>query len=295
MAQVVIVTDSTADIPKTVREQYGIEMVPLKVHFGHEMYMDAVTIQPDQFFDKLVQTTKLPTTSQPSPVEFLDVYNRLAAQSDTSIISIHLSSALSGTYQSAVLAKSMLEEDADITVVDSRSASYGFGAIVVQAAKMAQAGCSKQQIVTMIEQMMEQRHMYFLVESLEYLQKGGRIGKAAALFGALLNIKPILSVDSDGEVSAIDKVRGHKKAVARIVDLLNQRFANRPVHAAVGYTNDPSAAEELAATLQQVFDITSLEYIQVGAVIGTHVGLGVSAAFMWPADISDELDTVERS
>lgn len=295
MTQVVIVTDSTADIPQTVREQYGIEMVPLKVHFGHEMYMDAVTIGSDQFYDKLVQTTKLPTTSQPSPVEFLNVYNRLSAQSDVSIISIHLSSALSGTYQSAVLAKSMLDADADITVIDSRSASYGFGAIVVQAAKMAQAGCTKQQILTMIEQMMEQREMYFLVDSLEYLQKGGRIGKAAAMFGALLNIKPILSVDADGEVSAIDKVRGNKRAVARIVDLLGQQFANQPVHAAFGYTNDRSAAEELAASLQPVFDMNSIQYIQVGAVIGTHVGLGVSAVFMWPVDASDEIHTLERS
>ena len=295
MAQVVIVTDSTADIPQTVREQYGIEMVPLKVHFGHEMYMDAVTIEPDQFFEKLVQTPKLPTTSQPSPVEFLDVYHRLAERPNTSIISLHLSSALSGTYQSAVLAKSMVEGEADVTVIDTRSASYGFGAIVVQAAKMAQAGCSKEQILSMIERMMDKRRMYFLVESLEYLQKGGRIGKATALFGALLNIKPILSVDSDGEVVAVDKVRGHKKAVARIIDLLKQSFADQPVHAAVGYTNDSSAAEELAAALQQVFDIRSIQYIQVGAVIGTHVGLGVSAAFMWPADEVEDIDTVERS
>ncbi|MGZ9584733.1 DegV family protein [Paenibacillus marinisediminis] len=289
MANVRIVTDSTADIPLEVRQQLGIEMVPLKVHFGNEMYQDAVTIEPDQFFEKLVQSSKLPTTSQPSPVEFLNVYRRLIDEQDSSVISIHLSAALSGTYQSAVLAKNMMEEDADITVIDSRSASYGIGMIVVQAAKMAQEGCSKEQIMEMIDRISSGRQLFFLVDSLEYLQKGGRIGKAAAVFGSLLNIKPILSVDAEGGVHALDKVRGSKKAIARIVEMMKQKHGDNPVHFAVGYTNDKAATEDLVAAVQQAFDIKDVQYIQVGAVIGTHVGLGVSAAFMWPAIETSEL------
>ncbi|EPY04185.1 hypothetical protein AZ66_14875 [Paenibacillus sp. E194] len=284
MSHIRIVTDSTADIPQDVRERYGIEMVPLKVHFGQDMFKDAVTITAEQFYEKLVQADKLPTTSQPSPVEFLDVYKRLTTESDTQVISIHLSAALSGTYQSAVLAKSMIEDEADITIIDSMSASYGSGLIVVEAARMAEAGQSKDEILAMIERYQAERSLYFLVDSLEFLHKGGRIGKAAAMFGALLNIKPILSVDRAGEVCAVDKVRGHKRAVARIVELLERDHGGHPVHVVMGYTSDQSATDELMEAIKERFDIRSLSYTAIGAVIGTHVGTGVGAVFMWRAD-----------
>ncbi|NKI22681.1 DegV family protein [Paenibacillus dendritiformis] len=284
MASIRIVTDSTADIPQELRERYGIEMIPLKVHFGNDMYQDAVTISAERFYQLLVEAKRLPTTSQPSPIEFLEVFKRLNAEPDTQIISIHLSAAFSGTYQSAVLAKNMMEEEADITIVDSKSASYGFGLIVVEAAKMAEAGRSKEEILAMIERYQRERKLFFLVDTLEYLQKGGRIGKAAALFGTLLNIKPILSIDNEGEVYAVEKVRGHKKAVARILEMLKQEFEGRPVHTVMGYTSDPSAADDLAAAIQNTLDVRSMDCTIVGSVIGTHVGTGVAAVFMWPAD-----------
>lgn len=289
MANVVIVTDSTADIAPAIREQLGIRMVPLKVHFGHEVFHDAVTIEPDQFYEKLVQSSKLPTTSQPSPGEFLDLFKQLTEEPETLVISIHLAAALSGTYQSAIMAKQMMGENSHVEVVDSRSTSYGLGMLVVHAAKMAQEGCSKEQILSAIEHIMSNRELFFLVDSLEYLQKGGRIGKAAAVFGSLLNIKPILSIDQEGVVYAIDKARGQKKAIARVVEMLKQSFGDRPVHFAVGYTNDKAATDELVAAVQQAFDIQSVHYVQVGAVVGTHVGLGVSATFMWSTE--DESDS----
>ncbi|MBG9793940.1 hypothetical protein ABD76_16130 [Paenibacillus dendritiformis] len=284
MASIRIVTDSTADIPQELRERYGIEMIPLKVHFGNDMYQDAVTISAERFYQLLVEAKRLPTTSQPSPIEFLEVFKRLNAEHDTQIISIHLSAAFSGTYQSAVLAKNMMEEEVDITIVDSKSASYGFGLIVVEAAKMAEAGRSKEEILAMIERYQRERKLFFLVDTLEYLQKGGRIGKAAAMFGTLLNIKPILSIDDEGEVYAVEKVRGHKKAAARILEMLKQEFEGRPVHAVMGYTSNPSAADDLAAAIQNTLDVRSMDYTIVGSVIGTHVGTGVAAVFMWPAD-----------
>ncbi|MDG0871296.1 DegV family protein [Paenibacillus thiaminolyticus] len=284
MASIRIVTDSTADIPQELRERYRIEMIPLKVHFENDMYQDAVTISAERFYQLLVEAKRLPTTSQPSPIEFLEVFKRLNAEPDTQIISIHLSAAFSGTYQSAVLAKNMMEEESDITIVDSKSASYGFGLIVVEAAKMAEAGRTKEEILAMIERYQRERKLFFLVDTLEYLQKGGRIGKAAALFGTLLNIKPILSIDDEGEVYAVEKVRGHKKAVARILEMLKQQFEGRPVHTVMGYTSNPSAADELAAAIQNTLDVRSMDYTIVGSVIGTHVGTGVAAVFMWPAD-----------
>ncbi|PYI54337.1 DegV family protein [Paenibacillus flagellatus] len=283
MANVRIVTDSTSDIPEAVRKQYGIEMVPLKVHFGTETFYDAVTIQANEFYDKLKSASAMPTTSQPSPVDFLEAYKRAADEPDTSVVSIHLSSAVSGTYQSAVLAKSLLEDKGDVSVVDSKSASYGIGLLVVEAAKAAREGKSKEQILELVAKLRRETRIYFLVGTLEYLQKGGRIGKAAALFGSLLNIKPILTIDDDGEVASVDKVRGHKKAMGRIVEMLKEEFGDRELHMTVAHGQAEEAANEFAALLREQFNITQMTYAEVGPVVGAHTGPGVLAVFVVPA------------
>ncbi|SDW59683.1 DegV family protein [Paenibacillus sp. CF384] len=281
MGAIKIITDSTADIPKRVREQHNIEMVPLKVLFGEDTYLDAVTITNNQFYERLAKATLLPTTSQPSPVEFMETYERvLATGKDTSIISIHLSSALSGTYQSAVLGSNLLEVPGDITVIDSKSASYGIGLLAVKAAEMAAAGETKEAIVTKVENMIQDRRMYFLLDTLEYLQKGGRIGKAAALFGSILNIKPILTIDSEGEVMAVDKVRGTKKAMQRIIDLFKKDFGDDPIEMTVGWTHKNELALELAALAQGQLNIRSIRQTEIGSVIGTHAGPGAAALFI---------------
>ncbi|WP_152392327.1 DegV family protein [Paenibacillus guangzhouensis] len=289
MGQVRIVTDSTGDIPRELREQYHIRMVPLKVHFGDEMYMDAVTIEPAQFYDKLTRAEKLPTTSQPSPLDFTEVYKQLLIEPETDIISIHLSAALSGTYQSAVLAKSMVEEEdtanvGRVTVVNSRSASYGFGQMVVQAARLAEQGKSKDEILAMIAKFQQERKLYFLLDTLDFLQKGGRIGKASAVLGTLLNIKPILSIDEEGEVHAVDKVRGQKKAMARVVDMFKKDFEGRQIHIAAGYATERGTLEELIGLMREQFDVASVEYTTIGSVIGTHTGPGVIALFVTPVN-----------
>ena len=169
----------------------------------------------------------LPTTSQPAPIEFMETYERILSENpESSIISIHISSAVSGTYQSAVIGSTMLDEPKEhhITVIDSKSASYGAGMLVVRAAEMAAAGESKEAILQEIDRLNKDKRLYFLVDSLEYLQKGGRIGKAAALFGSILSIKPILTLDEDGGVTAIDKVRGTKKAMERFIELFRERI-----------------------------------------------------------------------
>ncbi|GGG12826.1 DegV family protein [Paenibacillus abyssi] len=279
-----IVTDSTSDIPSDVRERLGIEMVPLKVHFGVDVFMDGVTIESDEFYTKLAASEKLPTTSQPSPADFMEVYQRiLQEEPGVQIISIHLSSALSGTYQSAVLANSLIEEEADITVIDSKSASYGFGKIVVAAAQMVQAGSTKEEILAEVQRLRNGLGLYFLVDTLEFLQKGGRIGKAAALFGTILNIKPILTVDDEGTVAPVDKVRGKKKAMQRIVDLLKEDFGNDPVHITLAYSKYEAGAQELHELAKVHFNIQETNYTKIGAVIGTHVGPGAAAIFMFRA------------
>ncbi|CAM3353166.1 DegV family protein [Marinicrinis lubricantis] len=290
MAAVRIVTDSTADIPKEIREQLGIEMVPLKVHFGEETFLDSVTIEAEQFYTKLEQADQLPTTSQPSPVDFMDVYKRLIKEDpDAQIISIHLSSALSGTYQSAVLARNMLEIDEQITVWDSKSASYGFGLLVVAAAKAAQSGKTKDEVLEVIREIKGNMALYFLVDTLEYLQKGGRIGKAAAMLGSLLNIKPILSIDEEGEVASVDKVRGQKKAFARIVDMLKQQFGDQEIIVIEAHAKAENYADAFKALLEQHFAVRSVQYTTIGPVIGTHVGTGTLGVFICPATYAEYL------
>jgi DegV family protein with EDD domain len=283
LAIIRIVTDSTADIPAEVRKALGIEMVPLKVHFNMETYQDAVTIQPEEFYAKLSQSTVLPTTSQPSPVDFVDIYKKLTAQPDTEIISIHLSSALSGTFQSAVLAKSLLEEEADITIVDSKSASYGCGMLAVAAAKAARQGKTKVEILEIIRKLRDDCSLFFLVDTLEYLQKGGRIGKASAMIGSLLNIKPILTLDDGGEINPVDKVRGQKKAMSRIIELLKERFSPlQEVEIIIAHSNAIEAAGELCALVKDNFNVKAEQYTTLGPVIGAHTGPGTIAVFMLP-------------
>lgn len=282
MGKVRIVTDSTADIPAEVRARLGISTVPLKVIFGEETYLDAVTIETKQFYEKLAQSSSLPTTSQPSPLEFSEVYERLLSEdADSPIISIHLSAVLSGTFQSALIAQSMLEQEADLTLINSKSASYGFGMRVVKAAEMAQAGESKERILEEIDFLARNTELYFLVDSLEFLQKGGRIGKASALIGSILNIKPILSLDPEGVVQAVDKVRGSKKAMTRIVAMLKETFGDEPVGVTMAMADRKETAEELYAFIESEFNVQSVNWTTIGSVIGTHTGPGTSAVFMY--------------
>ncbi|MDP4096810.1 DegV family protein [Paenibacillus sp. P96] len=287
MSRTFIVTDSTADIPKELVNELHIRIVPLTVMFGEEAFLDGIEMTPERFYPELVKSKELPTTSQPSPAEFTRTYESiLAAHPDAQIISIHLSSGLSGTYQSAVIGRSMLDDEQPVTVYDSKSASYGYGYLVVHAARMAAAGRETADIIRSLDELGQRRQLYFLVDTLEYLQKGGRIGKAAATIGTLLNIKPILSIDQDGVIYPVEKARGHKKAMNRIIDMLEQAIKGQKVNVVLGHTADPSTVEGLTDMLRSRFNVADVLYTEIGAVIGTHVGPGTIAVFVW--SVGDE-------
>lgn len=283
MATVALVTDSTADIPREARERLGIAMVPLKVNFGPDAYLDNIDLEPAAFYQKLTHSSVLPTTSQPSPADYFDIFKRLSGEGRP-VISIHLSSALSGTYQSATIAKSMLEGEGDVTVIDSKSASYGYGMIVVKAAEMAARGEPADAILEEVRRMRKELRLYFVVDTLEYLQKGGRIGKAAAVVGSLLNIKPILTIDDDGGIHPVDKVRGQKRALSRIAELLEQDVGNRPVHLGIALTPGFDAqAKEMSELLRGRLDTASYTESEIGPVVGSHAGPGTVGVFVIPA------------
>jgi DegV family protein with EDD domain len=219
-----IVTDSGSGIAPETAQQYGILVVPLYVHFGTETFRDGVDIQLPEFLSRLQSFPQLPTTSQPSAGDFLEVYKSLTADG-SEVISIHLSAKLSGTVASACAAQEMLP-GAHIHVVDSRFISAPQAMMVVEAARMAAAGQSTEAILARLDQFIAGSHIYFVVDTLEYLQKGGRIGKAAALLGTALQMKPILMLQ-DGIVEAKERIRTKNKAILRLKELAVEETAGR--------------------------------------------------------------------
>ncbi|WP_138493102.1 DegV family protein [Paenibacillus pinistramenti] len=289
MTKPVIVTDSTADVPKSIIEAYGIYVIPMVVRFGETSYREGLDLTASEFYERLENAKELPTTSQTSPSQYAEVFRGLLEDNPGgSIISIHISSGMSGTYQSALLGKEMLEEElghpVDVHIVDSRCASYGFGLQVTAAARLASQGADAAAILHEMERLREVRHLYFMVDTLEYLQKGGRIGRATALLGNLLNIKPILSVGEDGVIYSVDKARGRKKAIARMMELFRNDFGDiRDIHVGLADSVNPEGAEEILAELRNHFTLHEVVRTEIGAVVGAHVGRGTVAVFCWPA------------
>ena len=270
MAEVKIVTDSTAYLPPELITRYAIGIVPLNVLFGPEAYAEGVDISNHEFYRKLAQVSTLPTTSQPSIGDFVRVYGE-AARDAVPILSIHISGKLSATVSSALTAKDELPQ-AQIEVVDSLSTSMGLGLIVLAAARAADDRQPLSQIRASIEKLIKSMNVFFVVDTLEYLHKGGRIGGAAALLGTALRIKPILCV-KDGQIDALARVRTKRKAVARMLELVEERVQRgAAVHVAVLHAQ---AAEEALALQEEVrarFNCAEMHLSELGPVIGTHVG-----------------------
>jgi len=249
------------------------------------MYEDGVEIDANQFYQKLAIAKSIPTTSQPTPHQFEEVYKNLAAEGpDTQIISIHISAKLSGTYQSAYIARDMVKDQVDVTVVDSKKASYAIGIMVVEIAKLADAGASKDECMERLDQLLKETKIYFIVDTLEFLQKNGRIGKASAILGSLLKVKPILSLNDAGEVFPYDKVRGLKKALVRLYQVLEHEFGDKHIHVAVAHADALELANKISLEMESQFTIDSKIIIDIGPVIGAHVGPGTIGVIVMPAE-----------
>jgi DegV family protein with EDD domain len=194
-----IVTDSTADLPQAFAEELGITVVPLYVQFGQNTYRDRIDISEEEFYQRLLNDPVHPSTSQPSPQDFADVYNKLSKQAD-GIVSIHISNKLSGTYNSALQGKELAATACPIEVIDSEMVSMGLGLLAAEAANVASSGKGLQELVEEVKRLIPSTHVWALFDTLKYLAMGGRIGKAKEMMGSVLNIKPILVV-KDGEMA----------------------------------------------------------------------------------------------
>ncbi|MTI81787.1 MAG: DegV family protein [Firmicutes bacterium] len=280
MAQIKIVTDSTADLPNEVIKKYDIKVVPLKVNFAEESLKDRVEIMPNEFYKRFTNEKSIPSTSQPSPGEFQNVYQSLADEGYC-IISIHLSTDLSGTYQAAQLARSMLP-NANIKIFDSRTVSVGLALLVLTAARAAQEGKSFPEIISLVEQTIPKIKIYFIVDTLEYLAKGGRIGHATAFLGSLLNIKPLLAI-YDGEIHPVEKVRGRKKAVSRLVQMVKSETNNYDSLYYFAHAGNENLFNNVLekAEAENIICKEMLLLGELGPVVGCHSGPGaVGIAFL---------------
>jgi DegV family protein with EDD domain len=266
-----IVTDSTCDLPRSIVERYGITVVPLSIFFGDEQLLDGVDISANEFYERLRGAHELPRTSQPSAERFRETYEAVAQESEE-IVSIHLSSRLSGTLNSASVAREAVSHELRIELIDSYNVSLGLGAIVYEAAIVASEGGTMEQVIAAARSAMDRVHVVAVLDTLEYLRRGGRIGRAQSLLGSLLSIKPLVEV-RDGEVQPFDRVRTRSKALDRLFEVA---LADRnPLRLWVGAAGDDASAEELLERLRPELPHTELLMAEFGPTVGVHTGPGM--------------------
>jgi len=275
-----IVTDSLSDITSDIAEGLGITVVPLTVTFGKESFLDRVTMTTDEFYYKLTHDTNWPKTTQPPPGDFVDIYNKLARETDE-IIVITLSSKLSGTYESALNAKGMVEKECRIEVIDSLTVAMALGLIVIAAAKAVQAGANLDKVADLVRRARSRSHLIAFFDTLKYLAKGGRIGKAQGLLGAMLSIKPILTV-KDGEMSPLTRVRSRKAGM----DYLYNSVASfsHIEELAVEHATTPDDTDELIERLSPLFPKERIYKSTISPVVGTYAGPGAMALSILEAE-----------
>lgn len=275
-----LVTDSAANIPNDLRRRFDVAVVPIRVHFGDETFREGIDLSTAEFFERLETSDDLPMTTPPPPEDFATVYQS-ALDANHEIVSLHLSGELGGTYESAVQAASQFE-DAPISVIDTRSVSSGQALMVVTAARAVQAGLDREEVVTQIKYLRRRTSLLFVLDTLEYLRRGGRIGRAGAFLGTMLRIKPVLQI-RNGIIEPVDRISGRKRALERLIDIVYERYADGSVWVGIGEV----AAEADAAMLREATtEQLKVEYTlqsSIGPVVATHAGPGTVGVAVSPA------------
>lgn len=268
MTRVAVVTDSTADLPTDIAERLGIHVVPLNVRVNGQAYEDRVTITPTEFMERLTSSDDFPSTSQPSVGRFELEYQRLAEEYDQ-ILSIHISSKLSGTYQSACMARDLLNLPADIRIIDSRTTTMGLGFVVKRAAELAQCGEEIDRIELEVLTELPRTHVMFLVDTLEYLRRGGRIGRAAEVVGSILKLKPILRIE-EGIVVPHARTRTRARAITGLIELVGE--IPRIESIALMYTAGCADLNEVRERLAPLAGDDGILMTELSPVLSAHIG-----------------------
>jgi DegV family protein with EDD domain len=266
--RVKVVTDSTADLPPQLAKELGITIVPVYLRFGDEVYRDRVDISEDEFYHRLLHNPIHPSTTQPSPQDFVDVYKNLARGAD-GIISIHVSSKLSGTYNSALRGKEVVGKECPIEVIDSQVVTMGLGQLALAAYTIAESKKSLQQVVEGVKQMIPSIHLLGLLDTLKYLALGGRIGKVQALLGSVLSVKPILTI-RNGELVPAGRVRSRAKGIDILFDFVKNAVDIQDL--AIVYNTAPDEAQAFIERIGSIFPKERIRLARLGPALGVHTG-----------------------
>ena len=269
-----IICDSSGDIPEDMRKQYHITIVPQSILFGTDTYQDGVNITPGQFYKMLVESKVHPTTSQPAPSLYAEAYQKLAKETDE-IMVLTISSGISGTYESAMRAKQLVDSSLKIEVIDTRMACAGLLLPTLKAARAAEKGMQLAEITAMVKDILPHLRLYMIFDTLEYLRKGGRIGRSKALLGGILKFNPVLML-KDGVVTPVTQARGRAKAVEKLVDLMKK--TGNPEEVVVEDATTPDELDNLAKRISAVLPKATILRSTVSPAIGVHVGPSVMVA-----------------
>jgi DegV family protein with EDD domain len=265
-----IVTDSSSDLTMDLIEEFDITVVPLFARFGDEIFRERIDLTDEQFYDKLVNGNILPVTIQPNPQDFVDVYQNVSKDADA-IVSIHISSKLSGTMNSAFQAKDIVGGSCPIELVDSEVVTVALGLVVLAAARVAKQGGNLEEVLAAAREACSISNAYCLLDTLKYLEKGGRIGKAKALVGTLLNVKPIISIKK-GEVIPYGQARSRVKGLDQITDIVSKAGEIKDI--AIAYSTTKDDAEALAERLSPIANNKKINVFRMGTTLGIHTGPG---------------------
>lgn len=275
-----ILADSACDLPLSFYEEHNVTLIPLKVHVNDQEYEDVKTIDPKTVYEAIRGGT-VPKTSQASPLLFEEIFTQMAENNEDGIY-IAFSSELSGTYSTAVMILDQVKEkypNFNLTIVDTKCASLGQGLVVKEAAKLSEKNVSKEEILKVVRTRIQHMEHLFTVEDLDYLAKGGRVSKASAFLGGLLNIKPILNVE-DGKLVPIEKLRGKKKVFRRIIELMQERgSAMNEQIIGISHADNEETALEVKAMIEEAFHPKEVYISSIGSAIGAHTGAGTIAIF----------------
>lgn len=270
-----IVTDSTSALPKEYVEKYDISVVPLKVAFGDEVYRDGIDINPELFFRKVKESSVFPKTSQPSVEDFFQTYQNIFEKNPNieGIISIHISSKLSGTVGSANAARELLPYKDKIYVIDSKLTELALGVVVIEIAKAIEKGANIDEILKLVDKLYSNSEIKFTVDTLEYLYRGGRIGAAQAWMGSILQIKPILEL-RDGAIEPVERVRTKQKVKTRLIEIMREKVEDNPVKIAIAYSDNYEEILEIVEEVKKIFKVTDLYVGSFSCTILSHIGPG---------------------
>lgn len=283
MEKIKIITDSTADLPPQIIEEYGIEVIPLSVNWEGETYRDGIDLELEEFYELLPKRQELPKTSQPNLGKFIEVYEKYVEQG-YNIISIHLSSKLSGTVGTAETARRIVSSEM-ITVFDSRIVSWALGYQVLEAVRAIKNGKLVQEIIERLTEVREKVKFIAYLDTIDYLFKGGRISKVQALIGSLLNIKPLVEV-RDGLAFSLGRVRSKKQGINFIVNEMKKTLGDhKKINVAVGHAKDEAGARMLFQEIKKQFECIHATFYKTGIIIGTYSGPGGIGVSFYPAEI----------